>query len=329
MSFLFFDRRKPIYSASLSTVLIVETARMPTTDYFLLSKVRSYGVPVRVISSSDLTITSLSGALVVFVRYIEARAKKLVLSPDAKDSLSGIAYFMDDDLLDHSSLRALPKKYSNKIKSLSPSPSWLCKHGVSLWVSSRYLQSKYQGFDPELIEPRPEKQFFARKALTRIFYHGTASHIDEINWLLPIINQVQQCCEHTAFEIIGDLSVNQLYRGTPRTSILHPMSWENYQSYCASTDLQIGLAPLLDSPFNAARSITKFFDILRCGAAGIYSDKEPFRSFIRSGEDGLLVDNHPDAWVQAITCLANTPELRERLYQNALKRAHAICNTTA
>ena len=48
----------------------------------------------------------------------------------------------------------------------------------------------------------------------------------------------------------------------------------------------------------------KFYDYARMGAAGIYTDVEPYRGFVRDGVDGLLLPNEPARWIDAIAGLA-------------------------
>jgi hypothetical protein len=82
------------------------------------------------------------------------------------------------------------------------------------------------------------------------------------------------------------------------------MRWENYLTFTASQPADIGLAPLLPGAFNAARGAVKFYDYARMGAAGIYTDVEPYRGFVRNGVDGLLLPNEPQRWIDAIAALA-------------------------
>lgn len=324
--------REGSYQGELTSVLIIEHGRMPSTDYFVLPRAKLLSVPTRVIDSAAMAVPPATlftaGTLVIFVRYVEFAWEKAVLRAKSAGLLAGMIYFTDDDLFDSKSWGNVPAKYSRKIKKIAPDLKWLTKHQVRLWVASRYLQEKYRDQAPELIAPCPEAALYRRLAGPKIFYHGTASHIDEINWLVPVIRLVQERCTDTTFEIIGDLSVNRLYRGIPRVTVLHPMSWDNYRDHCARADLQIGLAPLLDTPFNAARSTTKFFDMIRCGAVGIYSKREPFSSFIRHHQDGFLIENSPALWVDTIVSLASNPDLCCQIYQNARQRALAISNET-
>jgi hypothetical protein len=133
---------------------------------------------------------------------------------------------------------------------------------------------------------------------------------------------VQKRSANTSFEIFGRGWVQKLYREVPRTTVVHPASWDNFRDYCAGRELHIGLAPLLPHRFNAARSHTKFFDFVRCGAVGVFSNVEPYKSFVNHECDGLLVDNVRDAWVQAVLRLVHDPELRRRMADEALSRTN-------
>lgn len=304
------------------SILIIEHGRLPSTDYYILPHFQQYGMQVCTVDSNvtpPAPTLLQPGTLVVFVRYVERHWAQAVAKH--RENLADVVYFMDDDLLDSAALRGLPLRYQWKIRTLCLSRrQWLQQMNATLWVSTDWLATKYAHMTPVLIAPSATGSRMQRQELVRVFYHGTAAHSREIAWLHPIIRKVQETCDHTSFEIIGDRTVNRMYAGIPRVAVLHPMGWENYVAHCASTERHIGLAPLLNSPFNAARSHIKFFDFARCHAAGIFSDRVPYSPFVKHGIDGLLVSNEPDAWVAAIELLANDGQLRERLASAASSR---------
>ncbi len=94
------------------------------------------------------------------------------------------------------------------------------------------------------------------------------------------------------------------------------MSWENFAAHTAASSHAIGLAPLFPSPFNDTRSHAKIFDITRCGAAGIYSNRPPYSGLVRDGIDGILADDAPESWVEAIERLASDAGHRQSLADN-------------
>jgi glycosyltransferase involved in cell wall biosynthesis len=311
--------------ATPSSVVVIEHGRMPSTDYFVVPYVTRLGLPVTVFNSTrgEVDTSALSpGALVVFVRYIDGEWAEAVRT--ARGPLAGVVLFMDDDLLDWRALRGLPWRYAYKIWRLTlRRRQWLKDVKARLWVSREHLAGRYASLNPLVIAATLTAEMTLSRPAVRIAYHGTASHAAEIRWLVPIVRKVQEQCDNTFFEIFGRADVNRLYRGIERTAVLHPMSWPNYYAYTSLGGLDIGLAPLLPSRFNAGRSGTKFFDFVRCGAVGIYSDAVPYAGFVRNEVDGILVKNDSDAWVEAILRLARDDKTRKRMAKIATERASA------
>jgi hypothetical protein len=297
-----------------ASVCVVERGRNPSTDYYVRSRVEALGVP--------LVDEPEEGSLVVIVRYLDSTWRKRIEKKRAR--LAGVAYFMDDDLLDIGAITVPPLPYGARMMWLAwRHKDWLKKIGAQLWVSTPYLAKKYSDWKPHLLTPAPWRSLLERRSPVRVFYHGTGLHRKEIQWLAPVVREVQERVASTSFEVFGRGWVERLYRKIPRTTVLHPTSWDNFQDHCAGKSFHIGLAPLLPHAFNAARGHTKFFDFVRCGAAGIFSNVEPYASFVRHEEDGLLVDNQPHAWVAAIERLAGDAALRERIAEAARQRAFA------
>jgi hypothetical protein len=91
----------------------------------------------------------------------------------------------------------------------------------------------------------------------------------------------------------------------PRTRLSRQSSWPEYSARPPGMLADIGLAPLRPSRLNDARSHVKAFDLCRMGAAGIYSDEAPYRSFVQDGVDGLLLPLNADLWEETIITLLN------------------------
>ena len=236
-----------------------------------------------------------------------------------------VVYFMDDDLMDPAALQGLPRPYARKIFLLAIRQrkriEELCHE---FWVSTAYLAEKYTAWNPVRLAPLPSTLTLAQNTLVSVCYHGTASHSAEFDWLPNVIARVQASRLDTTFEIFGDHHVNKTFRRLPRVAILHPMSWTNYLAYTSTVRRDIGLAPLMPGPFNAARGPTKFFDFARMGAVGIYSDVAPYRGFIRDGVDGILLPNEMTLWTDTIAQLAGDEARRTRMAQEARNRALAL-----
>lgn len=258
---------------------------------------------------------------VVIVRYLPSEWIQPLREYRARGGR--VIYFMDDDLMDPQVLRTLPTSYSKKIHELATRHRSLLESLCDeFWVSTAYLAEKYSCWNPKLLEPGICRGDIAPAIeACSVCYHGTASHKAELEWLVPVVSAIQNGNDTTRFEVFGDHRVNKMYRMFPRVAVLHPMSWPGYLAYTSSTKQDIGLAPLLLDPFNAARGPTKFFDFVRMGAVGIYSDVAPYRGFIRDGIDGILLANEPALWVQSVLELSKDTQRRKKMAAAARERA--------
>ena len=305
----------------MRAIYLVEEQSNPSTDYFVFPLISSLQVEVFRCGFSDLpTEADLESALVIFVRYIPAAWARLVSK--ARHKMTGLIFFMDDDVLDLSASSGMPVRYRYKLARLAAfKKRWLIHNNTELWVSTKYLQDKYSKWQPRLILPVPEATTVSK---CRVFYHGTASHEAEIRWLYSVIVKVMNRSDNIVFEVVGGNNVHHLYRGIPRVNVIHPMKWDSYTAFLDMRSRNIGLVPQLEHPFNSARSYTKFFDITRSGAAGIYSSSSACAEVIDDGIDGLILDMDEESWADTILKLAGDTELRKRIINNAEKKIEKL-----
>lgn len=304
-------------------VYLVEEQSNPSTDFFVLPAISHTGFRVVRCSFSGLPAPDeLEGSVVVFVRYVPSAWVKLVEA--VRSRLRALVFFMDDDVLDIAASTGMPWRYRFKLARLAALRSgWLRRQDAEMWVSTLYLQRKYADWHPTLVLPSPVT---SSANLCRVFYHGSASHDAEIRWLRPVMEEALRRDERLAFEIVGGHDVYCLYRELPRVNVVHPMKWLAYQAFLAMPGRHIGLAPLLDLPFNHSRSYTKFFDFTRCGAVGIYSPASAYTELVRHGVNGLMVELEQEAWVAAISGLARDEPLRRSLLRNAEVSSAELAN---
>ncbi len=310
--------------------VIVEECDNPSTSFFILPALASLGRPIARHSFADLPAPEeLDGALVVLVRYAPTDWVRLI--ERTRHRLSGLVFFMDDDVLDPAASRGTPAHYRFKLWRLAARRrDWLWAQKAALWVSSPHLLEKYAAWKPRLVLPqdRPtpgqSPETAGERDVRRVFYHGTGSHNPDIRWLRPVIGSLLAARERIHFEIVGGRSVAKLYRRLPRVTVVHPMPWPAYRPFATLAGRHVGLAPQLDSPFNAARSHTKFFDITRSGAVGVYAPGSACAGVVEHGVDGLVVPMDPAAWVEAISRLAFDDGLRADMLENARRKAREI-----
>lgn len=297
----------------MTVVYIVHQNTNPSTDFFIRPLVDVDGMEVHYRTFSELPAPNdLADATIIFVRYVPPAWKTLLKRYPAKQ----VVFFMDDDLFDGRAHSGLPLGYRWKLYRLARRhKAWLRQVGAELWVSNSWLGAKYQCWQPRVLIPR--SPYVGSVAQKTVFYHGSASHKAEIQWLMPVIEEVLQRDPAFSFELIGNTEIRKLFSHLPRIHVLQPMSWLAYKALVSRPGRSIGLAPLLPGAFNQARSATKFFDITQAGAVGIYADHAVYQSIVRHEENGLLLPMEQELWTNAILDLGNNAAQCERMMERA------------
>lgn len=294
--------------------ILVEQGDNPSSDYFVKPALADEPVRVFRLDSEVLPGSVEPGTNLVFVRYLTPQWRRWV--EQNRDTLGRLVFFMDDDLFDARAHRGLPLRYRWKLHRLARRhEAWLRRMGAELWVSTPWLADKYQDWQPRVLAPQspyggcvPQKTFF---------YHGSASHMEEIRWLVPVVEEVLKRDPTFSFELIGNVEIRQLFAHLPRVHVLQPMSWPAYKALVSRPGRIIGLAPLLPNTFNQARSPTKFFDITQAGAVGIYADHPVYQTLVEHERNGLLLPMEPQAWADAIVQLGNDEAFRGEMLGQA------------
>ena len=312
-------------SVSLSgRCIVVHERDNPTTAFYLQPLLHDHpDIEVAWHRFESLPpVEAFDDATVIFVRYMPARWRHRI--EEIRPRVRRLVVLMDDDLLDIHATRGLPLRYRLKILRLATwHRTWLAKMRAELWVSTPYLVEKYAALGACLLPPRPLVELPSPPC---VFCHATASHRAELEWLHPVVQQVLARRPDVVFELTGGRSIARLYRNIPQVTVTPPMPWPAFRRFSAAPGRSIGLAPVLDTPFNRARSPTRFFDITRAGAVGLYSDTGPCRFWVRNDVEGLLVPNEPMQWASAISDLLEDEPRRLRLLAGAQARVARLAS---
>lgn len=300
----------------MNNIYVIEEQPNPSTDFYVLPAIKHTKLNVIHCGFRDLpNQEALSGSTIIFVRYVPQTWVKLI--EGSRDKIKKIIFFMDDDVLDVGATKTMPWHYRLKLFRLCAIKSWwLRKNNVHLWVSTPYLIRKYAEWNPTLILPTSISSVDSCK----VFYHGSLTHKAEARWLRPIIEDVLKKDERISFEIVGEKDTFKLYKGLTRVTTIHPMKWPAYQTFTSGCKGHIGLAPLLNVPFNQARSYNKFLDFTRCDAVGIYSENNECAAVIGNTNSGVIIPINPELWIKHILDLANNHNKRTLMLDNAKKR---------
>ncbi|HVZ10174.1 glycosyltransferase [Rhodopila sp.] len=151
-----------------------------------------------------------------------------------------------------------------------------------------------------------------------ILVMGTASHKDDFDLVAPALTRLKR--EYGAMVRIDVLGMtgHALPEGITRVS---PSAF-GHRSYPAFVDWlcgrqpgwQIGLAPLLDTPFNRCKSALKALDYTALGVAVLASAVPVYQGSLADGPAGRLVANDPAAWYAVL----------DRLMRDQTERRHLV-----
>lgn len=142
-----------------------------------------------------------------------------------------------------------------------------------------------------------------------IGWAGSASRGHDVGIIKHVVPQLLDRYPQVDFLLAGDDS-NMVFAPHERIRGLEPSTIERYPLTLAEFD--IGLAPIIDSRFNQAKSDLKFVEYGMLGIPTVASFVEPYVRSIVNTENGFLAKNDKD-WLKYLVRLIEQPDLRERV----------------
>lgn len=164
-----------------------------------------------------------------------------------------------------------------------------------------------------------------------IGYVGGLSHNDDLDLILPAIKTILEKYPAVRFQMMGQMDLKKAktifgkWKQSLRNRILlmnATKTQPEYPAYLAEQPWNIGIAPLIDSPFNECKSHIKWMEYVMYKIPVVASRIYPYCKdifgipTIEDGETGLLCDTVED-WVTNLSKLIESEELRKKLGENA------------
>lgn len=233
-----------------------------------------------------------------------------------------------DDIAAAADDATLPAAYRQRMAGIAkrqPALLALCDEVVAC---SDVLANSFYGLHPHvsiltppLIAPLPGLEHFDKPPLVsspwQIGFHGTRAHLQDLLHITPALWALLNLRQDIQCEVMLGKHTPTALASLPKTSTPDSLPLQAFRHYQASRRVHIGLAPLLQTPFNEGESFIKFLDVAAMGGVGIYSNRYPYTEVVRHGENGLLVGDTPDEWRTALQQLLNNPEATANMAQQA------------
>ncbi len=169
----------------------------------------------------------------------------------------------------------------------------------------------------------------------RVAFVGGATHQEDLDLIAPALREVMRRRPGAVeFHMVGATFSDA--RGLATFLRLPPAEiagrYVRFVDWLRrSADWHVGLAPLVQSEFNASKSPLKFLDYGALGLAGIYSDGAPFKGVVEQGVTGLLAADGP-AWTDALIRLIDDEAFRMELAMAAraeIRNRHTLSANAA
>lgn len=146
-----------------------------------------------------------------------------------------------------------------------------------------------------------------------IGFCGSSTHVPDLACIEAALERIHaRYRDRVRFSFFGCIT-SRLKR---LPSVVHQEGFLSYAEYPAllrSLKFDIGLAPLEDNVFNSCKSNIKYLEYAACGIPGVYSNLAPYRDSVIHGRNGMLPNNSPDAWYDAISSLIENRSLANEI----------------
>lgn len=182
---------------------------------------------------------------------------------------------------------------------------WLTKFNPSVMVLPNCLPGEHWS-----VTKSPHKK-------TVIGWLGGLTHYDDLLMVSEPVNQLLA----SRNDIELHLSIFEEHPFMPKEKVkILPVKMEVADYADLFTEIDIGIAPLVDNHFNRSKSDLKFLEYGAASVPCVASDISTYTRSIRHGENGFLASTG-EQWAEHLTKLIEDASLRERIAVEARKTA--------
>ena len=133
--------------------------------------------------------------------------------------------------------------------------------------------------------------------------------------ILPVLEEI--CAQHRARFLVvgaGEAAAGDLFPG------MEARDWTQKSEVSDLQEMDIGVMPLLDRPFERGKSGYKLIQYMACGLPAVASPIGVNADIVKEGVNGFLASTELE-WRDALAALCTSPELRSGLGSAGRQRA--------
>lgn len=244
-----------------------------------------------------------------------------------------LIYLIDDDVDAGTTDDTLPFLYRQKLRMVEqPAGRRLGRFAGVAVVSSPVLARLFMPLlQTHMLRPYWSDPFAALTHFDQLdndwiemAYLGSSVHRSDLRFLAPIVVRLLDQFPQLRFHLPER---HRLPLGLDRHPRVHPirgLGWTAYRRAISGRQFHLALYPLMDTPFNRARSVNKLIEHAVVGAAPVYSSTWHEGLKARDAGAGLAVPNDPEAWFQSVCRLIIDKAEMRALAHGARALAHKL-----
>lgn len=265
-----------------------------------------------------------SPTLVVLCRYSAVLAEYIVEL--AHEFGAAVSFHIDDDLLNVPIEIGVTKFRAHNRPERLARVRYLLENADIVYCSTRPLLQRFRelGFSGPMV---CGELYCSGRVLTpakpgpvrKIGYMGF-DHAHDLELILPSIVHALRTHPEVTFELFGSIPKPQVLEefGARVVKIEPVRGYKDFLQKFASLGWDIGVCPLVATPFNRVKANTKWVEYTAVGAAVIASKGMAYDECCLGG-CGILADTQED-WTRALDQLCAQPQLKEEIVRAAQKR---------
>ncbi|MFZ7112555.1 MAG: tetratricopeptide repeat protein [Desulfatiglandales bacterium] len=189
--------------------------------------------------------------------------------------------------------------------------------GVSTILMDRFsfLHAHPVVFENHLMQV-PELSWAPKENIT-IGWAGSTGHTEDLKWIAPLLKDICLTHPQVRFSFMGGRQqYDEVFGGLANDQFSYTPGGVLSEYFTFLESLDIGLAPLKETPFNAGRSDVKFIEYASRGVVPVLSDFGPYQLHAKHEVNAFLFDG-PDSLKKILETLIGDKGLRERVRQSA------------
>ena len=323
----------------------VENIIPQCTRYRVLNKaeqLRKHGFAVKVVNLSDFQLSMAQNASHIIIYRSPISPELLRLCHLAKEYGKPVFFDIDDLVFDTVYTDQL--SYTQGLNSVEKGNydagvrnyGYMLENCDGAITSTNQLQEelkKYQSkvllnrnlASDELISISSQfiKDYSQVSDIVKIgYFSGSISHNENFELIKPAIKQLLTKYSNVQLHIVGILDIPQDMKPFENQIVTHDyVDWDKLPALISEVD--INLAPLVDSIFNRAKSEIKWIEAALVKVPTVASKIGAFSDMVIDGETGLLATD--DQWFDKLEALVLSPELRQNLAESAYRAVLENC----